>query len=122
MTKALGISLIAILLMVGFGIGLAGQAVPPLKTAADSPAAVHNNAGIDEYDQGYWKEAANHFQEAVTADPNSAESHYNLALALDKMGEHMEAAKHFKQAADLGKENPEIQNSKILKGHLKMLK
>jgi len=120
--KGLGIILIAIWLMVGNGIGLAGEAVPPLKTAADSPAAAHNNAGIDEYTQGYWKEAAAHFQEAVTADPKSAETHYNLALALDKLGEHMEAAKHFQQAADLGKENPDIQNSKILKGHLKMLK
>ena len=120
--KAVGISLIVVWFMMVNGIGLAGETVPPLKTAADSPAAAHNDAGISEYGQGYWEDAAAHFQEAVTADPKSAEAHYNLALALDKLGQHMEAAKHFKQAADLGKENPDIQNSKILKGHLKMLK
>ena len=49
-------------------------------------------------------------------------AHYNLALALDKLGQHMSAAKHFKMAADLGQNNPEIQNSGILKAHLKMLK
>lgn len=122
MMKGFRISLMAICFIVGNGIGLAGEAVPPLRTAPDSPADMHNTAGIDEYSQGYWKDAAAHFQEAVAADPQSAEAHYNLALALDKLGQHKDAAGHFKQAADLGKDNPDIQNSKILQGHLKMLK
>ncbi len=99
-----------------------GNAAPPLKTAAGSTAEAHNNEGIEQYNQEDWQDAQGHFKEAVKADPQSGEAHYNLALALDKMGEHMSAAKHFKMAADLGQGNPEIENSRILKAHLKMLK
>ena len=41
-------------------------------------------------------------------------------LALDKTGDHKGATEHFKKAHELGKANPEIQNSGILKAHLKM--
>ena len=64
--------------------------------------------------------AQKHFSEAAKADPQSAEAHYDLALALDKAGDHKAATEHFKTAYDLGKNNPEIQNSGILKAHLKM--
>jgi len=46
--------------------------------------------------------------------------HDNLALTLDKTADHKGATDHFKTAYDLGKENSEIQNSGILKAHLKM--
>ena len=110
---------VVVTLMVG-SVGIA-SAAPPLKTAAGSNAEAHNNEGITSYKNGNWKAGHDHFKEAVEADPKSAEAHYNLALALDKMGEHMSAARHFKMAADLGKENPDIQNSSILNAHLKML-
>ena len=119
--KLIGLILTALMILIGGAIGLAGEAAPALKTASGAKAEAHNNAGIDEYNQGYWKEAHEHFMEAIESDPQSAEAHYNLALALDKMGEHKKAAQHFKQAADLGKDNPDIQNSKILKAHVKML-
>lgn len=124
MKKLLALSLMGILTVVigVFGSAGTGSAAPALKTAAGSAAAAHNNEGIEHYNQGHWDIAYDHFKEAVKADPQSAEAHYNMALALDKLGEHMSAAKHFKMAADLGQGNPEIQNSKILKAHLKMLK
>ncbi len=122
MKKLAGMAVVAIVTVVMGGIGYAGSAAPALKTAPGSTAEAHNNEGISEYNLAYWEDAYKHFQEAVNADPQSAEAHYNLALALDKMGEHMNAAKHFKVAADLGQDNPEIQNSRILKAHLKMLR
>ena len=61
------------------------------------------------------------FTQAVEADPESAEAHYNLALVLDKMGQHGEAVAEFKKAQDLGKDNPDIQNSEILKAHVKKM-
>jgi Tfp pilus assembly protein PilF len=61
-----------------------------------------------------------HFTEAANADPKSAEAHYNLALVLDKDGDHKAATEHFKTASELGKNNPEIQESGVLKAHLKM--
>jgi Tfp pilus assembly protein PilF len=97
-----------------------GKTAPALKTAADSPAESHNMQGIEHYNLGHWDVAKKHFMEAAKADPKSAESHYNLALVLDKAGDHKSATEHFKKAHELGKDNTEIQNSEILKGHLKM--
>ncbi len=115
-------SFIACLAMVGFSIGTAMAAAPPaLMTAADSKAHAANSEGIEHYNQEHFDVALGHFQKAVEADPNSAEAHYNLALALDKTDKHEAAAMEFKKAQDLGKDNPDIQNSKILLGHVKML-
>lgn len=116
-------SFVAFVTMVGFGAGMALAASPPaLMTAADSKAHAANNEGIEHYNQEHWDVALGHFIKAVEADPGSAEAHYNLALALDKMDKHKEAANEFKMAQDIGKDNPDIQNSKILLGHVKMLK
>ncbi|MCY4613662.1 MAG: tetratricopeptide repeat protein [Nitrospira sp.] len=116
-------SFIAFVTMLGFGIGTAVAAGPPaLMTAADSKAHPANSEGIEHYNQEHWDVALGHFIKAVEADPGSAEAHYNLALALDKTDKHKEAANEFKMAQDIGKDNPDIQNSKILLGHVKMLK
>ncbi len=115
-------SFISFLTVMGFGIGTAVAGGPAaLMTAADSKAHAANNEGIEHYNQEHWDVALGHFMKAVEADPASAEAHYNLALALDKTDKHKEAAMEFKKAQDLGKDNPEIQNSKILLGHVKML-
>lgn len=116
-------SLVACVALVGFGVGTAVAAGPPaLMTAADSKAHAANSEGIKHYNQEHWDVALGHFIKAVEADPASAEAHYNLALALDKTDKHKEAANEFQMAQDLGKDNPDIQNSKILLGHVKMLK
>lgn len=114
-------------IVLGIGAVLAGgtvwaemKAAPALKTAPGSKAESHNHEGIEHYNQGHWDVAKRHFLEATKADPDSAEAHYNLALALDKSGDHKGATEHFKTAYDLGKDNAEIQNSGILKAHLKM--
>jgi Flp pilus assembly protein TadD len=98
------------------------KAAPALKTAVGSKAETHNTQGIEHYNQGHWDVAKKHFMEAAKADPESAEAHYNLALTLDKAGDHKAATEHFMKAHDLGKENQEIQNSEILKGHMKAMK
>ena len=113
---------IALFITAGLAVATAGAGPPALMTATESKANAHNTEGIEHYNKEHWDKAHEHFMQAVEADPQSAEAHYNLALSLDKMGQHGDAAKHFKQAADLGKDNPDIQNSKILQGHLKMLK
>ncbi len=118
----LWIACVAFFAMVGIGIGTAVAGGPPaLMTAADSKAHAANNEGIEHYNQEHWDVALGHFTKAVEADPASAEAHYNLALALDKTDQHKAAANEFKMAQDLGKDNPDIQNSKILLGHVKML-
>lgn len=111
---------VACLVMGGLGVGTAAAA-SPLATAADSKANESNNQGIEAYKGEDLEKAHGSFAQAVEADPESAEAHYNLALVMDKMGEHRAAAKEFKKAQDLGKDNPDIQNSKILKDHVGML-
>jgi Flp pilus assembly protein TadD len=121
MKRLIGMAIVAGALLCG-GPAWAdmGQTAPALKTAAGSKAEGHNNMGVDHYNQGHFDDALKHFQEAVQADPKSAEAHYNLALALDKTGDHKKATEHFKKAHELGRNNPDIQNSGILKAHLKM--
>jgi len=97
-----------------------GKGAMPLKAAPGSKADHHISEGIEHYEKGHWDVAQKHFTEAAKADPNSAEAHYNVALVLDKMGDHAGATQHFKTAYELGKDNPDIQNSDILKKHLKM--
>ena len=94
------------------------KTAPALKTTASSKAETPNNEGIEHYNQEHWDVAKKHFTEAVKADPSSAEAHYNLALALDKSGDHKTAIDHFHKAKELGKENPDIQQSEILNAHL----
>ena len=97
-----------------------GKAAPALKAAPGSKAEAHLKEGIEHYDQGHYDIALKHFMAGVKEDPQSAEAHYDVALALDKSGDHKAATEHFKKAAELGKNNPEIANSGILKAHLKM--
>ena len=97
-----------------------GKDATPLKAPAGSKAETHIAAGIEHYGKGHWDVAKKHFSEAEKADPQSAEAHYDLALALDKAGDHKSATEHFQRAAALGKDNADIQHSEILKKHLKM--
>lgn len=92
----------------------------PLEAPAGAAGAAHNAEGIKHYKMKMWEKAELHFSEAAKENSMLAEAHYNLALALDKQGRHREATKHFAGAHKLGKDNPEIANSKILKKHLGM--
>ena len=115
---------VAVMLALVFVSGISGadmgKGAMPLKAMAGSKAEKHITEGIEHYDKGHWDVAQKHFTEAAKDDPKSAEAHYNVALVLDKMGDHAGATQHFKTAYELGKDNPEIQNSEILKKHLKM--
>lgn len=95
------------------------KTAPTLRAPSGSKAEAAINEGIMHYEQGHWGVAKTHFERAVQADEQSAEAHYDLALALDKAGDHQAAIQHFKAAQDYGKNNPEIQNSGILQAHLK---
>ncbi|MGH7230703.1 MAG: tetratricopeptide repeat protein [Nitrospiraceae bacterium] len=126
MKKFLAVSVFALCAALVAGTASAdkdmGKTAPALKTAVGSKGESHNTEGIEHYNKGHWDVAKKHFMEAAKADPQSAEAHYNLALTLDKSGDHKSATEHFMKAHDLGKGNAEIQNSEILKGHLKAMK
>ncbi len=80
-------------------------ATPP---GSNATAAQYNSEGIVQYEMGHWSVARDHFASAIEADPNLAESHFNLALALDKLDLHYEATTHFKKAAELAPGNRAI--------------
>jgi Tfp pilus assembly protein PilF len=84
---------------------------------SNATAAQHNSEGIDHYEMGHWSVARDHFASAVEADPNLAESHFNLALALDKLDFHSEAKIHFKKAAELAPDNSAITQSSVYRSH-----
>ncbi len=54
---------------------------------------------------GDWSRAAQAFQQAAAAQPDLAEAHYNLAVALDHDGKSAEAKKQYIQAANLAPGN-----------------
>ena len=119
------VTLAGVAVLAGTLMGGAPASADMSKTAPAIPAPPGSKAetsvkeGIAHYDQGHWDVAKKHFQQALQADQQSAEAHYDLALALDKTGDHKSAIEHFKAAQQLGKDNPEIQNSGILQAHLK---
>lgn len=95
---------------------------PALDAPVSSAAQMKNSEGIKLYNEGKWADAAQDFREAVKADEKSAEAHYNLALALDKLQQHKEATQEFDQAIKLAPDNPAITESEILKAHLARMK
>ena len=112
---------VSLLLMVGLLFVLPAVAGEVLEAGpkAHRLAAMHNAEGIKAFNKNDLKGAEAHFREAVAVDKKLAEAHYNLAITLHKMGNHGEASGHFGHALKYGKENPEIRDSKVLKGHLK---
>ncbi len=102
-------------------LGGCAAASKPLATAPDASASVkqHNEEGIQHFNMGHWDVAKTHFEAAVEADPTQPEPHYNLALALHKMGKHEEATAHFKKAAELDSSNTTITGSSVYKSHVK---
>jgi len=88
--------------------------------ADKSKAAETNNDGVRHFRGGrHWSEAGEYFEEALKADPNVAEAHFNLALVHNRKNRHAKATEHFKKAAELAPNDSRIQNSKLLKEHIK---
>jgi Tfp pilus assembly protein PilF len=95
---------------------MGGKAEAALK-ASGSAGADENNEGVSHFEQGHLDVAKGHFDKALAADPNLAETHYNLGLVYDGMGDHDKASQEFKRAAELAPNNPKIAQSEILKKH-----
>jgi len=87
--------------------------------AENNKAAKINNDGIRHFSAKHWTESGEFFEDALKVDPNLAEAHFNLALVHHKKNRHKEAAEHFKKAAELASDDSRIQNSEILKEHIK---
>jgi Flp pilus assembly protein TadD len=89
-----------------------------LLATAGSAGAKENDEGVTHFQQEHWDVAQEHFNKALAINPDLPEGQYNLALALDKLGNHGEATNHFKMALKLAPEDPRIKDSGILKAHV----
>jgi len=91
-----------------------------LKVSSGTPGQMENDEGVSHYKQGHWDIAEVHFRKSLEVDPGLAEGHFNLGLALDKLGKHGDATASFRKAKELAPSNPQIAQSPILKAHLGM--
>jgi Flp pilus assembly protein TadD len=85
-----------------------------LSPSAAPAAQQYTSQGSHAYLSGQYDEAKALFAQAVSAAPNSGEAHYNLGLALFKLGDTDAAREQFIQASNLAPGNKVIWDSPAL--------
>ncbi len=93
---------------------------PPLVTGPGVSllASTRNAEGIEYYQLGHWSVAKGHIEAAIKAEPDLAEPHYNLALALHQLGSHTEATEHVMLAAQLAPDYRAITEFSLYQHHV----
>jgi len=107
----------------GAGGSSGGGGIPALMSPsemANATAAQKNNEGVDHLSQGHYDVAEPLFREAIAAQDNFAEAHFNLGVTLDGKGDHAGATAAFTKAREHGAANPKIGENALLKKHLGM--
>lgn len=97
--------------------------VRTLRSPAGTPpaAAAAMEEGNRLFALRQWEPAKAQYEVAIKAQPSLAEAHYNLALALDELGDRTAAKRHYIEAADLAPGHAVIWNSPPLRKHGKIL-
>ena len=85
-----------------------------LEGEVKSQATMLTEQGTEAYQAHQFEEAKRYFQQAVAAEPQSGQAHYNYALALNALGDSEIARKHFMEAADLAPGDKVIWDSPAL--------
>jgi len=103
-----------------FNLGCASDKAAPLMGLAppsntNTQVQTFFTEGNRLYREGRWEGARQQFQAAVQAQPDLAEAHYNLALAMDHMGDQSGAKQHYIKAANLAPGHKVIWNSPPLR-------
>jgi len=107
-------------LIVLFSLGCASDKPAPL-VGLDAPSNTNPQVqallteGNRLFREGQWEGARQQFQAAVQAQPDLAEAHYNLGLAMNQMGDRAGAKPHFIKAANLAPGHKVIWNSPPLR-------
>ena len=113
-----GCSLVLTFLVVVAVVGCAKKAKPLVPLALDrasTPQAVTlTEQGTQAYQARQFEAAKQYFSQAVTADPQSGQAHYNYALALNALGDVDDARQHFIEAANLAPGDRTIWDSPAL--------
>lgn len=85
----------------------------PMQKELNSEAGQHHTKGIESFNQGNYEEAFRHFRNVLRVAP-SAESYFNGALSLHKLGFPKEAASHFYYAKKYANGNLKILQSDLV--------
>ena len=86
-----------------------------LETGATPDAKSLTQRGAEAYQAKHFAEAKSYFGQAVKAAPDSGPAHYNLALALNAVGETEQAHQQFIEAANLAPGDKVIWDSPALR-------
>jgi tetratricopeptide (TPR) repeat protein len=78
------------------------------KLVEGKAADAHFHEGLASVDAGNFREGADHFREALRANPGRVDVLYNLGLALDGAGELEESTQALREAARRRPDDPEI--------------
>ncbi len=107
--KRLGWVVMAMVTLVGCA-GPRKAEIRPLHAPTGTSAAVSQQLerGNQLLVQEDWAGARESYLATIQADQTLAEAHYNLGLALEKLGEKTEARKHYVAAANLAPGNKVI--------------
>lgn len=102
-------------------LGLGCQSTPK-RTVLSAPAGMnaaaarHHDEGVQAYQQQQWERAKQHFDAAIAASPEFAETHYNLGMTLYRLKAMQEGDAHFIKAANLAPGNKVIWDAPPLRG------
>lgn len=82
------------------------------RSAADTKTSeTQRQFGVRMARMNLWREAMFRFRRAVQIDPNDAQAHNNLAVALEANGDFDAAAKEYREALRLDKTDQHIQKN-----------
>ena len=103
MRRAFTSSLIVVaLLLIAIGCGTSGDT---------TKAETQSQFGVRMAKMNLWREAMFRFRRAVEINPDDAEAHNNLAVALEAMGDFDGAAKEYREALRLNRSDQHIQKN-----------
>lgn len=82
------------------------------RSAADTKTSeTQSQFGVRMAKMNLWREAMFRFRRAVEIDPNDAQAHNNLAVALEANGDFEAAAKEYREALRLDRTDQHIQKN-----------
>jgi len=90
-------------------------------TGTKPAVALQMEHGMGQFDARDYAGAEQTFRQTIAAEPNLAEAHYNLGMALETQGNKTEARKHFIEAANLAPGNKVIWNSPAFQDRTKSM-
>jgi len=103
MRRAFTSSLIVMaLLLIAIGCGTSGDT---------TKAETQSQFGVRMAKMNLWREAMFRFRRAVEIDPDDAQAHNNLAVALEAIGDFDGAAKEYREALRLNRSDQHIQKN-----------